>query len=248
MIPDLNFHWSRCRGTGAAAGGPEGRIAVRRSVNSRSGECSAPACPLALLAILLGAALPAFSAEPQPLPWEREISLREAARSVVMKNTLNPTNPLPDWSCYPKGQAMTINNLKMRTTLWGTPDRVTISLMKNNVWDRRINTRGLTAPTLQEIVEGALDPANKDYEGVAHDCQRPKGYGYLLKGGGFYDPYREPLEYPMPCQKPVGQIILGMDAFAGAPAPQATQSCANGVVSLSKPRGTPKSACNTSWA
>jgi hypothetical protein len=193
-------------------------------------------------------ALPAFSAEPQPLPWEREISLREAARAVVLKNTLNPTNPLPDWSCYPKGQAMTINNLKMRTTLWGTPDRVTISLMKNNVWDRRINTRGLTAPTLQEIIEGALDPANKDYEGVAHDCQRPKRYGYLLKGGGFYDPYREPLEYPMPCQKPVGQIILGMDAFAGAAAPQATQSCANGVVSWSKPRGTPRPACNTCWA
>jgi hypothetical protein len=184
-------------------------------------------------------ALPALAAEPQ-LPWQREIPLREAARSVFFKNTLNPTDPLPDWRCYPMGKAMTINNLKMRTTLWGTPDRVTISLMKNNVWDRRINTRGLTAPTLREIIDGALDPANKDYEGVADDCQRPKRYGYLLKGGGFYDPYREPLEYPMPCQKPVGQIIMGMDAFAGATAPEATQSCANGVVTLELTKGEAK--------
>jgi hypothetical protein len=107
-------------------------------------------------------ALPTLAAEKQ-LPWQREIPLREAARSVFFKNTLNPTDPLPDWRCYPMGKAMTINNLKMRTTLWGTPDRVTISLMKNNVWDRRINPRGLTAPTLQEIVDGALSPANKDF-------------------------------------------------------------------------------------
>ena len=87
---------------------------------------------------------------------------------------------------------MTINNLKMRTTLWGPPDRVTISLTKNNVWDRRINTRGLTAPTLQEIIDGAYSPANKGYEGKHPETQRPRGYGYLLKEGGFYDPYREP--------------------------------------------------------
>ncbi len=36
----------------------------------------------------------------------------------------------------------------------------------------------------------------------------------------------------MPCLKPVGQIILGMDPLAGTAAPQAIQSCANGVVRL----------------
>lgn len=195
---------------------------------------------LLILGCMVSVMLPAFAADPSPLPWQREILLREAARSVFLTNTLNATNPLPDWSCYPKGQAMTINNLKMRTTLWGRPDRVTISLMKNNVWDRRINARGLTAPTLQEIIDGALDPANKDYEGVAKNCQRPMRYGYLLKGGGYYDPYREPLEYPMPCQKPVGQIIVGMDAFAGAAAPEATQSCANGLVTLTQTNGEAK--------
>jgi hypothetical protein len=185
-----------------------------------------------LLAILLGVALPVFSAEPQPLPWEREIPLREAAQSVVIKNRLDPKSPQPDWGCYPSGSAMTINNLKMRTTLWGPPHRVTISLTKNNVWDRRVNSRGLVAPTLEEITAGAFDPANKDYVGKHPETQRPRAYGYLLKGGGFYDPYREPIEYPMPCLKPVGQIILGMDALAGATAPVATQSCANAVVKL----------------
>jgi hypothetical protein len=193
-----------------------------------------------LLAILLGVALPVFSAEPQPLPWEREIPLREAAQSVVIKNRLDPKSPQPDWGCYPSGSAMTINNLKMRTTLWGPPHRFTISLTKNNVWDRRINTRGLVAPTLQDITEGAFTPANQDYVGKHPETQRPRAYGYLLKEGGFYDPYREPIEYPMPCLKPVGQIILGLDALAGAAAPEAIQSCANGVVELEATQGQAK--------
>ncbi len=173
----------------------------------------------------------------QQLPWEREIPLREAARSVFYKSTLNPTDPSPNWNCYPLGNAMSINNLKMRTTLWGPTDRVTISLTKNNVWDRRVNARGLEAPTLQEIIEGAYSPANKGYEGKHPVSQRPYGYGYLLKEGGFYDPYREPIEYPMPCLKPVGQIILGMDPLAGATPPEAIQSCANGLVKLEETKG-----------
>jgi hypothetical protein len=134
-----------------------------------------------LLSLSLMLAAFSAAAEQQSLPWQREIPLCQAARSVFLKNTLHPTDPLPDWRCYPMGKAMTINNLKMRTTLWGTPDRVTISLMKNNVWDRRLNPRGLTAPTLQEIVDGALAPANKDFVSVGKDSQRPHGLGYLLR-------------------------------------------------------------------
>ena len=181
--------------------------------------------------------LPACKQKSQLLPWQREIPLKEAAKSVIIENTLNPVNPQPDWGSYPSGSAMTINNLKMRTTIWGPTDRVTISLTRNNVWDRRINTRGLVAPTLQEIIEGACSPANKGYEGVADDCQRPRAYGYLLKEGGFYDPYREPIEYPMPCLKPVGQIIIGMDPLAGATPPLVTQSCSNGLVTLEEVSG-----------
>jgi hypothetical protein len=182
------------------------------------------------------------SAQTEDLPWEREIPLREAAQSVCIENILNPTDPLPDWNCYPLGKAMTINNLKMRTTLWGPPERITISLTKNNVWDRRINTRGLEAPALQEIIDGAYSPTNKDYEGKHPETQRPNRYGYLLKEGGLYDPYREPIEYPMPCLKPVGQIILGMEPFVGAKAPTVTQHCANGIVELEVTKGNNKAS------
>jgi len=176
-------------------------------------------------------------AQEHTLPWDREIPLREAAQSVFLESRLKPDDPIPEWGAYPSGTSMAINNLKMRTVIWGPTDRVTISLTKNNVWDRRVNVRGFEAPTLQEIIEGAYSPLNKGFEGVSDDSQRPWGYGYLLKTGGLYDPYRQPHEYPMPSLKPVGQIIVGMDEMAGAEAPTITQRCANGVVSLVETRG-----------
>jgi hypothetical protein len=185
----------------------------------------------------------ASAATPSPtLPWQREISLREAAKSVFFDNTLDPKNPLPDSGEYFTGPSMSINSLKMRTTLWGTPDRITISLNKNNVWDRRLNIRSLSAPTLKEITEGAFAPINKDLVGTNphSDTLRPASYGYLIKTGGYYDPYRQPIEYPFPCMKPVGQIILGMDPLAGADASQVKQSCANGVVTLQVSKGDAK--------
>ena len=169
----------------------------------------------------------------EKLPWEREVPLKEAAKSVFLTSTLSPENSLPNRKCYPRdGKAMTINNLKMRTTLWGPPEQLTISLTKNNVWDRRINPRGLSAPTLQEIVDGVNSPANKGFIGRGNDGQRPWFYGYLLKDGGYYDPYRTPHEYAMPCLKPVGQIIVGIDQMKGAQLPEIKQCCANGLTEL----------------
>ena len=106
----------------------------------------------------------AASGEEKPvvLPWQREMPLREAAQSVFLESVLNPQNPLPDSGGFGRGGSMAINNLKMRTTIWGTPDRITISMNKNNVWDRRLNLRSLEAPVLQEIIDGVFSPANKD--------------------------------------------------------------------------------------
>src|SRR5208283_240449 len=100
-----------------------------------------PLNELALSAIIvLGTGLPALASDSQTLPWQREMPLREAARTVVLESTLNPTNPQPDNGGEPfGGPSMTINKLKMRTTIWGPPDRITISLTKNNVWDRRLH-------------------------------------------------------------------------------------------------------------
>jgi len=188
-----------------------------------------------LAAFALGGALPASAAGPQALPWQREMSLREAAQSVQLESTLNRSNPQPDFSAYPGGPAMSINNLKMRTTIWGPPDRITISLNKNDVWDRRLHE--FPAPTLQDITEGAFAPVNKDYVGVKGNSLRPADLGWLRKQGGSCDPYRNPMRYAFPCLKPVGQIILGIDALAGAEAPSLTQSCANGLVRLQATHG-----------
>ena len=97
----------------------------------------------------------ASSGETVTPPWKREISLKEAAKSVNLDGTLN-TN-------LARG-TMSINNLKIHSVIWGSPDRVTISITKNNVWDRRLHE--FAAPTLKEITEGAFSPANKYYVGV----------------------------------------------------------------------------------
>jgi len=197
----------------------------------------------AVYACVLGWTLRMFAAD-SALPWQREIPLREAAQSVVLQTTLDPKNPLPDsgGGGESKRDGMTINNLKMRTTLWGPPNRITISLNKNNVWDRRLNARSLLSPTLQDIVEGVFSPANKGERKDPAAGRRPKYLGYLLKEGGYYDAYRQPIKYSLPCMKPVGQIILGMDPLAGATPPQVTQSCANGVVSVEETRGNAKAS------
>jgi hypothetical protein len=177
--------------------------------------------------------------EPQTLPWQREISLREAAKSTTMEGTLNPTGPQAGgFGQAGGGSATAINNLKMRTAIWGPPERITISINKNNVWDRRLHD--YRAPTIQEITEGAFAPVNENYVGRQQRCLRPLDYGWLWKEGGSHDPYREPMRYAFPCLKPVGQIILGIDSMAGATAPRVTQSCATGVVNLRATKGDAK--------
>ena len=50
------------------------------------------------------------------------------------------------------------------------------------------------------------------------------------------------MRYAFPCLKPVGQIILGIDPLAGASAPRATQSCADGVTRLEVTKGDAKAS------
>jgi hypothetical protein len=113
---------------------------------------------LLIVAAVARCGISSLLAADQLLPWEREIPLREPAKSVAFTDTLNPTSPLPSGENF-GGVAMSINNLKMRTTLWGSPDRVTISINKNNVWDRRVAPRAFNAPTLQEVIDDANSPS-----------------------------------------------------------------------------------------
>ncbi|MGA7343722.1 MAG: twin-arginine translocation signal domain-containing protein [Terracidiphilus sp.] len=173
--------------------------------------------------------------EPRTLPWQREAPLREAAKSATLEGALNPAGPEAGGFGGEGAAATTINNLKMRTAIWGPPERITISINKNNVWDRRLHD--YPAPTLEEITEGAFAPVNENYVGRQQRCLRPLDYGWLWKEGGSHDPYREPMRYAFPCLKPVGQMILGIDSLAGAAAPRVVQSCANGVVNVRAAKG-----------
>ncbi len=194
---------------------------------------------LALSAIaLLGIVLSAAAAEPQPLPWQREMPLCEAAQSVTISGTLAPINSTPGNLAPFGGSTFTISSLKMRTILWGPPNRITISLTKNNVWDRRLHE--YKAPTLREIIDGANSPTNKSYVGVGRGSLRPKDLGWLDKDKGAVDPYRRPMRYAFPCMKPVGQIIIGIDALAGTATPAITQNCADGLVTLEAAKGDAK--------
>ncbi|MGA2248158.1 MAG: hypothetical protein ABSH48_24500 [Verrucomicrobiota bacterium] len=112
----------------------------------------------AILAVwAAGVELTFSTAKAQTLPWEREMPLKEAAQSAALENQLNPADPN-------SRSNISLNNLKMHTVLWGPPDRITISLTKNNVWDRRLHE--FQAPRLAEMTEGAFSPANQDYVGV----------------------------------------------------------------------------------
>ena len=131
---------------------------MKRRIFIQTSLAAGASIPVPGLAKQLIAETASLSASQSPsddsriLPWQREVPLREAAKSVVLQKRLDPKDPLPDSGEYFGGPSMSINNLKMRTTIWGQPDRITISLDKNNVWDRRLNLRSLQAPTLKEII------------------------------------------------------------------------------------------------
>lgn len=158
------------------------------------------------------------------LPWEREISLKQAAKNVFLAATLDAKQP-------PQGTAegrLTISNFQMHASLWGPSDRVTLSLLKNDVFDRRVGSGPKV--TLADIRAGAFAPANQGIDDMRPGQRRPMR-GYLpADGSGRTDPATFWNAYPFPCQKPVGQIILGMDELAGTSGVPLKQSCADGVV------------------
>lgn len=167
------------------------------------------------------------------LPWTREMPLREAARSVFVEGILNPSDPTPNvLGLHPGSEqtlTMAITNPALKSALWGPSHRITLSMTKTDVQDRRVKWPDHIL-TLDEIREGALSPANKDRVPPPTQKTRPVK-GYLVESGGRSAPYLTNWHaYPFPCQKPVGQIILMLDEFEGAPSPKLTQSCASGLV------------------
>jgi hypothetical protein len=120
---------------------------------------------LAVLTVCISTrVLPVLAAESQTLPWQREIPLWEAAQSVILESTLNPTDPN-------SRSTMSINNLKMLTVLWGPPNQITISLTKNNVWDRRRHE--FQAPTLEEMMKALFLQPTRTMAARIVTCPKP---------------------------------------------------------------------------
>ncbi|MFC1761450.1 hypothetical protein ACFL6U_05155 [Planctomycetota bacterium] len=164
--------------------------------------------------------------------WDRGPSLFEIARTVTIERPLHPTYPQPDglWG----GNSPNLCTPQMKMSLWGPPERITLSMGKTDVWDRR---KGWEKPvTLSEIRRGAFSVANKNDEAV------PGWAGKQIKimhpDGGFWNPYASWNAYSFPCPKPVGQAIILTEDFKemNQPVTGKTQ-CHNGLTTVSLDHG-----------
>lgn len=203
----------------------------------RSNRRHRPTTPMAVVSCLAGLAvcavmphvveasdpeMPAKSTVPGTLPtkvpsstasrsavtplWDLEPPLVELARTATFSNPVPPTDPQPIGT-WGGGTAVNLSTPKLKVGLWGPPSRLTLSLGKTDVWDRR---RTWEPPlTLAEIrrtvAEGKLPPDSH------------------YKGWNAYD-------WPSP--KPVGQIILLCPDLESAIQPAATTHCHDGSTRL----------------
>lgn len=158
--------------------------------------------------------------------WDLEPSLWEIAQSVTMTQPVPASNPQPEGLTPPmQVPAIDLGTRKLKAGLWGPPERLTLSLGKSDVWDRR-RLAWEKPLTLSEIREGAFSPRNAGVSGYRN---------YPLPEGGSGERYRS-WDAPFPCQKPVGQAILLCPELAGAAAPSAVVSCRDGSARVSLKR------------
>lgn len=151
--------------------------------------------------------------------------LWDLARSTTIRRDLPRSNPRPEGSWPPMtNSAVNLSTPRMKISLWGPPDRLTLSLGKTDVWDRR-RYEWEKPLTLAEIREGAFSP-------LAKPKQEPivgaRNSGYMLPDGKWaerYGSWRKP--YPAP--KPVGQVILHAPDLLGSAPTEAVVRCDNGT-------------------
>jgi hypothetical protein len=91
-----------------------------------------------LIGVLLGAAAsaPCAAAPAARRLWETEPSLWQMAQRETISQPVPPQDPQPlGGSFYASAPNLSMEKLKI--SLWGPPDAVTLSLGKTDVWDRR---------------------------------------------------------------------------------------------------------------
>lgn len=159
--------------------------------------------------------------------------LWDLARSTTIRRTLPRLNPRPEGAWPPmKSSAINLSTPRMKISLWGPADQLTLSLAKTDVWDRRRHEWEKPL-TLAEIREGAFSVLAKPEEEPIVGARRS---GYMLPDGRWaerYGSWRKP--YPAP--KPVGQVILLARELAGAAQPEAVVRCDDGAARVSVRKG-----------
>ncbi len=135
----------------------------------------------------------------------------------------------------PMGRSPRIYTPALKGSLWGSPDRMTLSMLKTDVFDRRyFRTKPVT---LDEVMKGAYSEANRAFDDMPRvGLTRPK-YGTLLETGGRIDKQAWSESYPFPCQKSVGQMIVLAEDLKGAEQPEAVMSMADGTTRVAVKKG-----------
>ncbi|WP_079914002.1 glycoside hydrolase family 95-like protein [Paenibacillus sp. 32352] len=162
------------------------------------------------------------------LPWQGYLPLKDMAKQVQIRRTLHPTCPQPQaaWSMDSK---LYLNHPSIKAALWGPPEQITLSMIKSDVFDRRIADPPVL--TLKELREGAYSQANEGFLDIQPSGNTRPKYGSLDPRGGRREPYAAFRAYPFPCQKPVGQIIVRCNDFQGCDPVQTVQQCSSGLTS-----------------
>lgn len=166
--------------------------------------------------------------------FEKETPYKKMAEEKTFTRTLNPDYPGHVFD-RPMGKSSRIYTEKMKGSLWGPPQRLTLSLLKTDIYDRRYFRR--KPVTVDEVMEGAFSEANKDFDDMPHTgLTRPK-YGTLLKSGGRFDAQAWSELYPFPCQKTAGQVIVRADDFEGSGQPDSLHEMNSGAVRVEVEKG-----------
>ena len=138
--------------------------------------------------------------------WETQPSLRELSEKVTISQTLPATDPQHE-AIWSGGTAANLNTRNLLISLWGPPQRLTLSVNKTDVWDRRrYQEPAMTLKTLKDLFLSERAPTTR-----------------------FANYYQSNHAYDAPCPKPVGQVIVGCDAFEGLEGATAVTQTRNGV-------------------
>lgn len=162
--------------------------------------------------------------------WDREQPLSFVARACTLQGNISPTNPQPMGMSESAGTP-NLSNPKMTISLWGPTDQLTLSINKNDVWDRRKGWEKTV--TLNELKAGYFAPVNAnnpDPMGFSTAC-------YPTPEGTWVDPYASWRVYPFPCIKPVGQVTVLAGDFTDAASPAATTRLHNGLTEVALRQG-----------